>query len=116
MATQGHFCPPESTPDKDKSPCQEGFYVVSEPYIVVSERGLQLPRLLHSPTAQERSDCGVAGTDCRRRACRRRLKTGPMRRCGLIFERSRQGYFKLERRRLDECPVGVCHRGIHLLV
>src|SRR5665647_3701825 len=43
MATQGHFCPPESTPDKDKSPCQAGFYVVSEPYIVVSERGLEPP-------------------------------------------------------------------------
>jgi len=41
MATQGHFCPPESTPDKGESPCQAGFYVVSEPYIVVSERGLE---------------------------------------------------------------------------
>src|SRR5664280_3423499 len=43
MATQDHFCPPESTPGKDKSPCQAGFTVVSEPYIVVSERGLEPP-------------------------------------------------------------------------
>src|SRR5450759_4719426 len=43
MASRGHFCPQVSTPDKDKSPCQAGFYVVSEPYIVVSERGLEPP-------------------------------------------------------------------------
>src|SRR5450759_1368695 len=43
MASRGHFCPQVSTPGKDESPCQAGFHVVSEPYISVSERGLEPP-------------------------------------------------------------------------